>query len=126
VGNGSVAFNVAVNTGGSRTGSLTIAGRALTVTQAASPPCSYSISPDNQKVAPAGGTATVTVTTGSTCPWTAASNASWLTVTSGASGVGNGTVTISVARNDDKDRKGTLTIAGRTATIDQDEQKGGK
>jgi hypothetical protein len=124
VGNGSVGFTVAVNSGGSRNGSLTIAGRTFNVTQAASPPCSYNIAPGNQKVAPTGGTATVTVTTGSTCAWTAASNDSWLTVTSGASGVGNGSVTISVERNDGKDRKGTLTIAGKTATIEQDENKG--
>jgi hypothetical protein len=40
-------------------------------------------------------------------------------VIGGASGTGNGTVTFSIARNDGKDRKGTLTIAGKTATIDQ-------
>jgi Putative binding domain, N-terminal/Viral BACON domain len=124
-GNGSVAFSVAANSGASRTGSLTIAGRPFTVTQAAAPPpppCSYSIDPNSQKIDGNGGTATVAVTTGSACTWTASSNASWLTVTAGASGTGNGTVTISVARNDGKDRKGTLTIAGKTATIEQKER----
>jgi hypothetical protein len=71
------------------------------------------------KVGPGGGTHTIAVTTGATCTWTAVSNASWITVIGGASGTGNGTVTFSIARNDGKDRKGTLTIAGKTATIDQ-------
>jgi hypothetical protein len=128
-GNGSVVFSIAANSGASRTGSLTIAGRAFTVNQAAgSPPvsCSYSVGTNNLTVEAAGGPATIAVTTGSTCTWTASSNAGWITVTSGASGTGNGTVTISVARNTDKDRKGTLTIAGKTVTIEQKEEKKGK
>lgn len=61
------------------------------------------------------------VTTGSTCTWTATSNESWITVTSGASGTGNGTVTFGYSENaGKKDRKGTLTVAGRQATIEQD------
>jgi hypothetical protein len=42
-------------------------------------------------------------------------------VTSGASGTGNGTVTFGYSENaGEKDRKGTLTVAGRQATIEQD------
>jgi hypothetical protein len=61
------------------------------------------------------------VTSPAACGWTASSNASWITVTSGASGTGNGTVTYSYTANDGKDRKGTLTVAGRTFTLDQNE-----
>jgi hypothetical protein len=124
-GNGSVAFTVAANSGASRSGTLTVAGRGFTVTQAAAPappppaPCSYSVDPDNMKAGPGGGSHTIAVTAGSTCTWTAVSNESWIAVTAGASGIGNGSVTISVARNDGKDRKGTLTIAGKTVTIEQ-------
>jgi hypothetical protein len=39
------------------------------------------------------------VTAGSTCDWTASSNAAWITVTSGASGSGNGTVSYSLTAN---------------------------
>ena len=42
-------------------------------------------------------------------------------MTSGASGTGNGTVTYSYTANTGKDRKGTLTVAGRTFTLDQNE-----
>ena len=52
------------------------------------------------------------------CNWTAVSNASWITITSPASGNGNGTVTYSVARTTTR-RSGTMTIAGRTFTVTQ-------
>ena len=100
---------------------------AFTVNQAAgSTPCSYSVGTNNLTVEAAGGPATIAVTAGSTCAWTASSNAGWITVTSGASGTGNGTVTISIARNTGNDRKGTVTIAGKTVTIEQKEEKKGK
>jgi hypothetical protein len=121
-GNGSVAFSVAANTGASRTGTLTIAGETFTVTQAAAPPCSYSISPDKQKVDATPGTGTVAVSTASHCTWTATSNATWITITSGASGTGNGTVTFRVGNNNGEKRKGTLTVAGRTAEVEQDDR----
>ena len=55
--------------------------------------CTYSISPDTLSVGGASGSGSVSVTaSGSTCAWTATSNAAWITVTSGSSGTGNGTV----------------------------------
>ena len=118
-GNGRVDYAVLPNIGPARTGTLTIAGQTFTVNQAALV-CSYSISPNNVKVSAAAGTASTTVTTNSACSWTAASNDSWITVTSGASGSGNGTVTFSYTQNTAKnDRKGTVTVAGRTFTIEQ-------
>ena len=125
-GNGLVAFSVAANTGAARTSTLAIAGHAFTVTQGASgappapPSCTYSISPDTLKVAAAGATRSVAVSTASYCTWTATSNASWITITSGASGTGNGTVTFSVGQNNGGKRKGKLTVAGRTAEVEQE------
>ncbi len=55
--------------------------------------------------------------------WTAVANHAWITVTGGASGSNNGTVTYSVAANTGAARAGTITIAGggitRTFTINQ-------
>ncbi|MFI5166693.1 MAG: BACON domain-containing protein [Thermoanaerobaculales bacterium] len=85
-------------------------------------PCTYSLSSSSQSVASSGGTGSVgvTVTSGSNCSWTATSNApSWLHVTSGASGTGNGTVGYSVDANTGSARSGTLTIAGLTFTVNQ-------
>jgi hypothetical protein len=100
---------------------VTIADQVFTVNQAAFvAPCTYAIAPTNQNVPVLGGTGTVTVTTGSGCTWTAASNAPWLTITSGASGAGNGSVGFSAAANIAGSRTGTLTIAGQTFTVTQD------
>lgn len=119
-GNGSVAFSVAANSGGARTGTLTIAGQTFTVNQAAPVmSCSYSIAPTSQQFGQLGGNGSVDVTTTAGCAWTATSNAAWITITNGASGTGNGTVTFAVAVNLVGSRSGTLTIAGQTATVQQ-------
>src|SRR5262245_37781265 len=102
-GSGSVGFAVAPNTGGVRTGTLTISGHAFTVMQAAAgapnPSCTFSLSSAGMNVAAAGGTGGVTVTAGNGCAWTAASGATWITIIAGASGTGNGSVAFSVAAN---------------------------
>ncbi len=120
-GNGSVTFNVAANTGAARTGTMTVAGQTFTVNQAAAPaPCTYGIAPTSQAVDASGATgSSVAVTAGAGCGWTAASNASWITITSGATGTGNGSVTFNVAANTGPARMGTLTIAGQTFTVSQ-------
>jgi hypothetical protein len=115
-GNGSVSYRFASNVGAARTGTLTIAGRTFTVAQAA---CSYSISPGSDNVSANDGAGTTSVSTTSTCAWTAASNASWITVASGATGTGNGTVSYRFTLNLGAPRTGTLTIAGRTFTVAQ-------
>ena len=103
-----------------RTGTLTIAGQPFTVNQAAAS-CAYAIAPPNQSISASGGAGTtVTVTTMAGCEWTAVSNDAWLTVTSGASGNGGGTVTFTVAQHvQPTARAGTLTIAGQTFTVNQ-------
>jgi hypothetical protein len=117
-GNGSVAFSVAGNTGGLRTGTLTIAGQSASVIQAA---CSYAISPNSQGFSAAGGASTpVSVSTLSTCQWTTVSNASWITVSSGASGTGSGAAGFIVAVNTgNSSRTGSLTIAGLPFAVTQ-------
>jgi hypothetical protein len=120
VGNGSVGFSIAANTGAARTGTLTVATQTFTVTQSAgAPACTYSIAPASQNVDANASIATVTVTTTVPCAWTAASGAPWITVTSGASGTGNGSVGLSIAANSGGARTGTATIAGQTFTVIQ-------
>lgn len=84
-------------------------------------PCaaSFSISPSSQNFSAAGGTGSVTVSAAPGCSWTAASNVPWTSITSGATGTGNGTVNYSVSANTGAARSGTLSIAGRTFTLDQ-------
>jgi len=117
-GNGTVTFTVAANTSAARSGTLAIAGQTFTVNQAAS--CTATINPTSLSI-PAGGGAgnQVGVTIAAGCAWTATSNAPWITITNGASGTGNGTVTYTAAANTGGARSGTITIAGQTFTANQ-------
>ena len=118
-GNGNVGFNVAVNTSPApRVGSLTIGAATLTVSQAGAP-CTATINPTTRSVTAMGGNIIVGVSTATGCPWAAMSHASFVTITAGASGTGNGTVTLSVAQNTGVARTGTATIAGQTFTVNQ-------
>ena len=82
--------------------------------------CPSSITPTSQSFIRTGGTATVAVGTLSSCAWTAVSNDAWISVTGGASGTGNGTVSYAVAANaTTSQRSGTMTIAGQTFTATQ-------
>ena len=121
LGSGTVAFSVAGNSGSARTGTLTIGGQTFTVSQAAAPvTCTYAINPTSESMALLGGPGRpVSVTAPAGCGWTATSNASWITVTSGASGSGNGTVEYAVALLLLGSRTGTITIAGQTLTVTQ-------
>ena len=67
----------------------------------------------------AGGTADISVTTASTCPWTAVSNSAFLTVTQGSSGMGTGSVRFTVSANTGAARSAILTITGTAITITQ-------
>jgi Putative binding domain, N-terminal len=82
------------------------------------PACTYAVSPTNVKMGKGGDTKSVKVTTASGCPWTTSSNASWITVSSGGSG--NGTVDITVPKNNGGKRTGSVTVAGQTVTVEQD------
>jgi hypothetical protein len=82
--------------------------------------CTYSISPPGQSFTATGGTGSVNVTTQSTCPRTASSGASWVTITSGGSGTGSGTVQYSVAANTSaSSRTASSTIAGNVFNVTQ-------
>ncbi len=120
-GNGTVNYSVAANTGtASRTGTITVADYEFTVTQTAgAASCTYSITPTSSTIGASGGSGSVAVTTASNCGWTASSNDSWIGITSGASGTGNGTVTFSVSANAGTSRTGTLKVAGQTFSITQ-------
>jgi len=123
-GPGDVQFSASANAGATeRTATLTIAGIAVTVTQAGAvttPSCTYTLSSTAESVPAAGGSGTITVTAPSGCTWAAVSSASWLTVTSGANGDGNGTVGYSAAAHTDASpREASLTIANQTVTVNQ-------
>jgi Papain family cysteine protease/Divergent InlB B-repeat domain/Putative binding domain, N-terminal len=100
-------------------GDYTITYQAGTTPPA--PSCSYSISTPGATYPASGGKGTVSVSAENGCSWTAsAGSAGWITITSGASGTGGGTVAYSVVANTSTaTRSANLTIAGKTFTVTQ-------
>ncbi len=83
-------------------------------------PCGFAIDPARQGFSASGGTGTVAVSAGAGCSWSAIANRPWIHVTSGGGGNGSGTVAYRVDANPSaSSRSGTMTIAGRTYTVDQ-------
>ena len=83
--------------------------------------CINTVQPVQITIATSGGPSSVAVVfSQGACSWTAQSNASFITITNGASGNGSGTVSFTVAANNTgAPRTGTLTIAGATVTVNQ-------
>jgi subtilisin family serine protease len=102
------------------------------------PACTYTISPPNRSFNSSGGTGSFTVTAPNGCAWTITANsslldelignyeskfsmfgltsASWLTITSGGGGSGNGTVNYSVPQYVGQFRTGTITLSANGQT----------
>jgi hypothetical protein len=121
-GNGTVSFSIQPNPGAERTGTLTIAGRAFTVTQAA--PCPFGIAPPNQSMPPTAGPGVdIAVTAAPACGWTATTSDSWITITDGAAGTGNGIVRFSVTANTGGERTGSIRIGDQLFTVVQAAQQ---
>lgn len=80
-----------------------------------------SIAPASQNMGISGGAGNVitVTTTSSNCSWTAASAASWITIKTGSSGAGNGTIAYDVAPNSGTSRTGTININEQTFTVSQ-------
>jgi hypothetical protein len=84
------------------------------------PPCTFQVAPTEfNDVLFSGSPLQVDVTTQAGCMWSAASNATWVTISSGTNGTGSGRVELSVAENTGAARSGTLVIAGQTVTVNQ-------
>ncbi|MBV6342541.1 matrixin family metalloprotease [Candidatus Magnetobacterium casense] len=87
--------------------------------------CTYSISPVTETVPAQGGSGTITVTAENGCGWIATPEVSWLSITSGSTGSGNGTVTYSASANRaSTSRTGTINISGETFTVTEEGDTG--
>jgi len=119
---GTVSYAVASNASiRARTGTMTIAGHTFTVNQAGAPNCLFALNRASVTLAAKGGSKTVKVESfGLPCDWTAVSNDPFITITSGNSGTGKGKVYYSVPGNTNTTAlSGTMTIAGKTFTVNQ-------
>jgi hypothetical protein len=89
----------------------------VTVNYAA--PCDFSLAPASQAFSAIGGSGEIRLTTSSDCPWSATSDAAWITVSSATSGVGNGQVRFTVSPNAGAPRSGAIRIEDRIFTVSQ-------
>jgi len=94
-------------------------GAAITLADLLNPnPCTNSLTPTSASYGSAGGAGAIRVTTGSSCTWTAISDAAWITITEGSSGMGTEDLDYFVAANTTTNaRTGTLTIGGNLFPI---------
>ena len=122
-GNATVTYQAAANPDAApRTGSLTVAGQAHTVTQTGLSGCTVDLNKYQDSFPVAGGTGTFDVSAPSTCAWGAASSVGWVRVTEPGGGIGSGSrrVTYVVDANPGAgSRSGTMTVGGRTFTVTQ-------
>jgi hypothetical protein len=81
-----LAFLATVTTEPLASGVLVSAVPALAPVASAQETCSFAISPSSESFSADGGQGSATVTTPSSCPWTAVSHDDWITVTSGGPG----------------------------------------
>ena len=103
----------------SRSGSIQIGTATFNVTQSAA--CGFTLVPSSQTITASANAGTIAITaTSSSCSRTAVSDATWLTISSGGSGTGNGTIAWSAAvNNTPNDRVAHISIGDVTFTLQQ-------
>lgn len=101
-GSGFVGFTVAANPASSpRSGSLTIGGQSFTVTQT-NFACGSNINIANAVVGPllaSASSLTLNISAPSSCQWSTSVPPDWIAITSGSTGLGSGSVQLSIATN---------------------------
>jgi hypothetical protein len=117
-GNGQVSVTIPVNTvASSATLTSMIAGQTLTVNQSAAN-CTYALSAQGAAFSATGGSGSVNIATPAGCAYNALNGPGWITLTSGATGTGNGTLTYSVSPNSTTlAQTATLNIGGQAFQI---------
>ena len=117
-GAGAVAVTLGQNsTGSTRSGTVNINGQPFTITEADSS-CTYGVG--STDAPSSGGTVQLTVTAPAGCPWSVTASSPAVSVVSGQSGTGNGTVTLSFAPNGGVQAFApTVQVANATGTLHQ-------
>jgi len=135
-GAGTVQIAVAANGPAARSASVTVAGTAVQIRQAAasgppsppSPPepppgsCRYTLKPTHFDAKARSDDVKVEVRTRDGCPWTASSPVAWISIEDGR-GSGEGEVRLRIDENPGPPRTATVMIAGEAFTVNQDARK---
>jgi streptogramin lyase len=115
-----LVYDVAVNSSpNSRNTTVSIFSQNVTISQAGTSTCSYNVSPTSKIFPASGGAFDINVFTSSGCAWSASSSLSWVHVTAGSSGSGNGVVRIMADPDTGGLRSGSITIAGKPFSVSQ-------
>jgi hypothetical protein len=134
-GGGTVQITAAANGPAARSGSVTIAGAAVQVRQAAapgppsppspppSPACQFTLKPTHLEAKAKSDHYDVEVQARDGCAWTASSPVGWVTIERGSPGSGEGKVRLQVDENAGPARSTTLIIAGEQFALSQDAPK---
>jgi plastocyanin len=77
--------------------------------------CSYSVSPSSANIVAAGDTKSFSVSAAAGCSWSASESLSWVNITAGKSGNGNGQVTYQVSANSGGQRNGVIVVSGENS-----------
>jgi uncharacterized protein (TIGR03437 family) len=120
-GNGIVSYTVsAYELSQPQSATITVAGQQATITQSGVT-CAFTLNPASAQVGYAAGTGTFAVAAiASDCPWSATTNTPWISITSGATGTGNGTVGYSIANSTSYlPRSGAIVVSGVPFAITQ-------
>jgi len=119
-GGGTFSYTVAANPSTTaRTGTVSVGGNTFTVNQGGAT-CSPTFSSSSTSVPSTAGSGTITVTAATGCSWTATTNATWITITNGSTGSGNGTVDYSLAANTGTlARTGSISVGTSSFSITQ-------
>jgi len=120
-GTNTVSYNVARSTEiTDRAGAIAVADRRFSLRQSGDVGvCQYSVAPVFLSTCMPAGTLASIITTQASCPWTATPNAEWLRVSSGPSGTGTATMSISFTENYDAPREGIVMVRWPTLTAGQ-------
>ena len=120
-----VSYSVAANTCvAARSGTITLQQTnlpkppQLAVTQDGSPN-NISLSAYSATVASAASNGRITVTTGDVCNWSATTDVTWIQITVGSSGTGNGGISYHLLENTTAQRTGSIHLGALTYTITQ-------
>lgn len=122
VGSGTLGIAVATNTNGAtRTGTVSILDKSLTVVQAGGTPATFSLSSTSVNLPKEGGAGMVEVTVNpESTAWTATSGAPWI-VASPPQLTGSGTVSYTVAANPTAHaRQGVIRLGNTVFTVNQE------
>src|SRR3954463_2247377 len=117
-GDGTISYKVSENADPlTRKAAIVVGDQHMDVAQDAAP-CRYSISAPSSPIPAAGGETLIDVRTHSACGWTAAADASWVTLNP-SSGRGDATIHVSAAANAGRGCRWTWAIASDRVVVRQ-------